>query len=133
MEKVGIVRRLLALVGPLAAVAALSLPWWLTLEPSSPAQTGWQSFQHVDLVLCALAAPAALAAVLGERSVARGACTLAGAALMLVGAWTLVDSPWQSVPTLTGPVVTLGAGAATALAGFFLYAPRRSASSLTTA
>ena len=68
-----------------------------------------------------------------HRAVARGACTLAGAAVMLVAAWTLVDTPWEQAVTLTGPVVTLGAGAATALAGFFLYAPRRSASSLITA
>jgi hypothetical protein len=54
-------------------------------------------------------------------------------ARMLVAAWTLVDTPWEQAATLTGPVVTLGAGAATALGGFFLYAPRRSASSLITA
>jgi hypothetical protein len=80
---------------------------------------------------------AAFVAVIGlRRDLARGASVLCGLALAIVAAYSFTSAaPYDHLGTLvlTGPFVTIAAGVATAVAGFFLYAPRRSASSLITA
>jgi hypothetical protein len=140
------IRRLLAVLGPLAAVCALFLPWFayydLKPAPVAGAQmgpwvaTGWEEFTTLDGVLIGIALAAFVAVIGARRDLARGASVLCGLALVVVAGLSFTArSPYDFVGTLvlSGPFVTIAAGVATAVAGFFLYAPRRSASSLITA
>jgi hypothetical protein len=133
-DDVDTLRRLLALLGPLAAVSALCLPWFAYSDLAGPAvETGWSEFTSFDALLVAFGAIAAAASVAARRDLARGATVLSGIALAVLAIISLIDRPELDSLVLTGPIVTLAAGAVTALAGFHLYAPRRCASSLITA
>jgi hypothetical protein len=130
-------RRLAAVAAPLSAIAALSLPWVLFVEPQMRwIASGWDNEALTDNLLVGFGAAAAAAAVAARRAHARVACVICGLALAAVAARTLIvgfDDPWVEAVTLSGPFVALGCGLAMAVAGVFLYAPRRSASSLITA
>jgi hypothetical protein len=134
---VAVWRRLLALLGPVTTIVALSLPWWIVTEATLPfTVTGWDTLNGSDWALAGLGLAAAAAAVGAPREHARAACLACGTALVTVAGWGLMfgtDELWDAGMAMTGPVVAIAGGLATTIAGLVLYPARRSASSLITA